>query len=203
MTLPIAEGILFKACSITGIYPETLRARGRVKVLARTRQAVMYAIKQRTDWSYPQIARFVGVKDHTTVIHGIRVVPEYIRLEPDYREFVNQLMNAEEVLPLGTREALVKAGVPSMVPNSNGDLRRPKTACAPPVKRFNIEAMMEAKKPKPKPIREFLEYQGDRCVVVNEDGFDQNELAAESNLIAGSAMLAKALHKALAARLQA
>lgn len=39
---------------------------------ARSRQEAMWELRRHTRLSLPQIARQVGVKDHTTVLHGIR-----------------------------------------------------------------------------------------------------------------------------------
>ena len=111
--LAIAEGILFRACAITGIYPEDLRSRKRATMIARTRQAVMYAIRTRVgqDISLPIIAKLVGLNDHTTVVHAMKVMPGRMESDPVLKQFVEKLMAAEPIPPTTLKEALIKAGI--------------------------------------------------------------------------------------------
>lgn len=48
----------------------------RQRDLVRWRQALMEACKRYTTRSLPEIGRMLGGKDHTTVLHGVRVVTE-------------------------------------------------------------------------------------------------------------------------------
>lgn len=44
----------------------------RFRKIAHARQEAMYELRQAGRWSFPQIARAVGRKDHSVVIHGCR-----------------------------------------------------------------------------------------------------------------------------------
>ena len=44
----------------------------RTRRVARARQAVMHALRTERKLSFPVIARIRGLKDHATVIHGVR-----------------------------------------------------------------------------------------------------------------------------------
>lgn len=52
--------------------PREMRAGARERRVAHPRQEAMWRIYQTGRYSYPQIARFLGYKDHTTIIHGVR-----------------------------------------------------------------------------------------------------------------------------------
>lgn len=42
----------------------------RTKDVIQARQELMYRLRTETTWSLPRIGRFIGNRDHTTVIHG-------------------------------------------------------------------------------------------------------------------------------------
>ena len=52
--------------------PDEMRAGLRERGVAPPRHEAMWRIYQTGRYSYPQIARFSGYKDHTTVLHGVR-----------------------------------------------------------------------------------------------------------------------------------
>jgi chromosomal replication initiator protein len=55
-----------------GLTREQIRTPTRRHRMSHPRQEAMWEIKQRTTLSLGQIARVVNVRDHTTVLHGIR-----------------------------------------------------------------------------------------------------------------------------------
>ena len=48
----------------------------RTRTIARPRQIAMYLAKQLTTRSLPEIGRRFGGRDHTTIMHGVRVIDE-------------------------------------------------------------------------------------------------------------------------------
>ena len=62
----VADIALIYGVTLTDIYSSR-----RSKVISAARHHVMFEISQRTEWSLPQIGRFLN-RDHTTVLHGIR-----------------------------------------------------------------------------------------------------------------------------------
>ena len=106
MTLAIAEGVLVRAALLTGCQPTLIRKRTRKHHIVRIRQAMMYVIRKRTNWSYPMIARFLGLKDHSTIIHGEDVALKYAAVNSDFAKLLEELMEAEEVVPFSTEEML-------------------------------------------------------------------------------------------------
>jgi chromosomal replication initiator protein len=51
---------------------EELLSNSRERHIAWPRQEAMWEMRQRTKMSLPQIARRLGLKDHTTIHHGIK-----------------------------------------------------------------------------------------------------------------------------------
>lgn len=65
---------------------ELLSPRRDVRIV-RARHVAMYLAKQLTDYSYPQIARRFGDRDHTTVMHACRKIEGL--LEADWQTRAN------------------------------------------------------------------------------------------------------------------
>jgi chromosomal replication initiator protein len=55
-----------------GISIDALRSRDQTHDIAHPRQEAMYLMHKTGRYSMPQIGRYFGGKDHTTVLHGIR-----------------------------------------------------------------------------------------------------------------------------------
>lgn len=53
------------------ITPDDIRGECRKRCFARPRHEAMY-LARCAGWSYPHIARVIGGRDHSTVIHGAR-----------------------------------------------------------------------------------------------------------------------------------
>ncbi len=68
------ESILLKVSAYFNIQKEELKKTKRNKNLVRPRQIAMYLIRELTDYSLPEIARFFGSKHHTTILYAHRKV---------------------------------------------------------------------------------------------------------------------------------
>ena len=67
------DSMVMAACEAYCITKAEFKGSGRVSEFVRPRQAVCYVLRtRRTDMSFPQIARVVGKKDHSTVIHAVQ-----------------------------------------------------------------------------------------------------------------------------------
>jgi chromosomal replication initiator protein len=58
--------------------PEDLLGARRSRAIARPRQAAMYLAKTLTTRSYPDIGRRFGGRDHTTVLHAVKVIEKLV-----------------------------------------------------------------------------------------------------------------------------
>ena len=69
---PIAERI----CKATGVSMEEVRSARRSERLVMTRWAIAYWTTRQTGHSLPAIGRFLGGKDHTSILHAVRRYPQ-------------------------------------------------------------------------------------------------------------------------------
>lgn len=170
-----AEGILIEVCKLTKIAPSVLRSRSRIRKIARARQACAYTLRRRTNWSMPQIARFLGLSDHTTIVHAIRVAADLIERDPAFKRMIIELMWAPPAMPLSSQH--MGANFAFEVP--------------PPTRMQVKRAVKNLPKP-PKPVFERVEADG-RHFTMDEDGHCGAGRLAKRNMIAGSRLLAEAI----------
>lgn len=76
-----AHAVLRRVSNDTGVTVAEMQSHSRAKRISRARQKAMYEIREECKWSYPRIAKLLGGRDHTTVIHGVKA--HAARLEPD------------------------------------------------------------------------------------------------------------------------
>lgn len=69
---PTMRSILRHVAEETGVSAAELIGQGRKASIVRARQYAMYRMRQETRQSLPQIGAFLGGRDHTTVLHGVR-----------------------------------------------------------------------------------------------------------------------------------
>ena len=78
-------------CRVWGIKRSTLLSKTRPKWVVEPRHAFMYLAYYMTGNSTPIIGRFLGGRDHTTIIHGHRRASELKRAD---KEFAHKLEKA-------------------------------------------------------------------------------------------------------------
>jgi chromosomal replication initiator protein len=91
-----AEGLLVsKIQRAVAIYFEIpvqeMWSERRAHAVARPRQIAMYLTRELTGYSLPRIGRCFGNRDHTTVLHAIRVVDILCEKRGDFRDAVREL----------------------------------------------------------------------------------------------------------------
>ncbi len=99
MTLAVAESILLRACDITNLTPDDLRSKSRKAPISRVRFAIMYAVRRRTEWSFPMIASFLCLKDHSSVIYAVKEAPKIYARDAGFAALVAELMFAPWLMP--------------------------------------------------------------------------------------------------------
>jgi chromosomal replication initiator protein len=72
---------------------EDLCGRSRRRPLVTARQIGMYVFRELTDYSYPQIAREFGGRDHTTVMHAVEKITDLMAERRQIYEQVSELIN--------------------------------------------------------------------------------------------------------------
>lgn len=69
-----------------------LKAKKRTAAIVYPRQIAMYLARELTDFSLPEIGRFFGGKDHTTVIYGLDKIKERLSTDDKLRILVNRMI---------------------------------------------------------------------------------------------------------------
>jgi chromosomal replication initiation ATPase DnaA len=78
-------------CKHLGINRSVMTSPTRTKDWVKARQLAMYLIRRLTYYSYPQIGKMFGDRDHTTVLWACRVAGERYRTDPEYQDLVETL----------------------------------------------------------------------------------------------------------------
>ena len=74
-----------------GFTVDALCGPSRTRPLVTARQVAMYLVRNRTDYSYPAIARVFGGRDHTTVIHAVDKITTHMKERRQLYEQVTEL----------------------------------------------------------------------------------------------------------------
>lgn len=69
---------------------EDIVSQCRLQTLVRVRFAII-KIGREMGYTYPHIAKYLGNRDHTTIIHGFRQCNNLILYDDDFREFFDKL----------------------------------------------------------------------------------------------------------------
>ena len=85
--------ILEETAKMFGWTIEDLCGRSRRRPLVTARQIGMYVFRELTDYSYPQIAREFGGRDHTTVMHAVEKITGQIAERRAIYDQVCELIN--------------------------------------------------------------------------------------------------------------
>lgn len=70
-----------------------LKAKKRTSSIVYPRQIAMYLARELTDFSLPEIGKFFGGKDHTTVIYGFDKIKEKLNQDEKLKILVNRLIH--------------------------------------------------------------------------------------------------------------
>jgi chromosomal replication initiator protein len=85
--------ILDETAKMFGWTIDDLCGRSRRRPLVTARQIGMYVFRELTDYSYPQIAREFGGRDHTTVMHAVEKITDQMAERRVIYEQVGELIN--------------------------------------------------------------------------------------------------------------
>ena len=70
---------------------ETVYQKTRRKEVVRSRQVVMYLLREDFNISYPMIGKELGGRDHTTVIHSYTKIKGELERDPTLNQDIEQL----------------------------------------------------------------------------------------------------------------
>ncbi len=78
-----ADAILKLVALQFAIRTTDIRSDKRTRRLSVPRQICMYLMRRHLLMSYPEIGKFMGGKDHTTILHGVTRIGELMRTDPE------------------------------------------------------------------------------------------------------------------------
>lgn len=83
--------IVEKVAKYYQLSPKELRSKSRISNIKTARQVAMYILSKDLKLSTNKIATEVGVKDHSTVIHGIRKIDQDLKLNFALRDQIEEI----------------------------------------------------------------------------------------------------------------
>jgi chromosomal replication initiation ATPase DnaA len=82
-----AHPAVFAVARFYAMKPSTLIHGGKARCYSRPRHVLMWVLRQ-TGMSYPAIAKELKLRNHTSVLHGVRMVEANLRLIEQAREIL-------------------------------------------------------------------------------------------------------------------
>ena len=83
--------VVEKVAKYYQLSPKELRSKSRVSNIKTARQIAMYILSKDLKLSTNKIASEVGVKDHSTVIHGVRKIDQDLKLNFTLRDQIEEI----------------------------------------------------------------------------------------------------------------
>ncbi len=87
------EDIQKKVAGYYNINPKEMRSSKRSRTVAFPRQIAMYAAKELTQQSLPEIGEAFGGKDHTTVLYAVRKIDRMRRESSEFDEEIQRILS--------------------------------------------------------------------------------------------------------------
>jgi chromosomal replication initiator protein len=88
---PMVATIQRTVADYFGMDPDDMKAETRHRAVSHPRQIAMFLARELTGHSLPQIGKFFGGRDHTTVIHAVRTIQGQVKASVDVAEEVEWL----------------------------------------------------------------------------------------------------------------
>lgn len=86
-----ARQILDEICHYYTVPMKLIKGPQRDRSIARPRQILMYLLKKRTGMTLDEIADFLGGKDHSTIIHGVKNIESLLITNPRILKEVDEI----------------------------------------------------------------------------------------------------------------
>lgn len=99
---PFLSDIILHTAEVFQLTVDDIKGRSRVQYIVRARHAACYLAGEMTVMSLPQIGDRMGGRDHSTILHACRAVPEIMKRDRHYADSIDlireRVSNATEVL---------------------------------------------------------------------------------------------------------
>lgn len=80
---PTTSEIMESVCDVYSLNITDLHSQDRHRRLARPRQVAMYLARKMTPRSSTEIGRYIGGRDHSTVLHAVAQIERLVPDDPD------------------------------------------------------------------------------------------------------------------------
>ena len=85
--------IINVVASELNIKPSDIKSKKRTATVANARRVVIYLARDLTHNSMPDIAKFLGMKDHSSISHNIKKANELIEKDQNFKLIIQNLKN--------------------------------------------------------------------------------------------------------------
>ncbi len=86
-----ADAILKLVALQFNVRTTDLRSDQRARRMSLPRQICMYLLRKHLLMSYPEIGKFLGGKDHTTILHGVSKIAELQKNDPEILSYITSI----------------------------------------------------------------------------------------------------------------
>ncbi|CAO0824429.1 Chromosomal replication initiator protein DnaA [Desulfarculales bacterium] len=105
------EEVLSTVAGQFGVKVSDLKGFRKTRKVSQPRQVAMYLARRLTRSSFPEIGRYFGGKDHSTIIKGVKKIEEMLRENPELAELIRS-----------TERLLTEGGLPSTAKLKDGGM---------------------------------------------------------------------------------
>ena len=88
----LVDKIINEVCREFDVTEDEIKSKKRVESISFARQVAMYIMRELTDLSLPDIGRYFGGKDHSTVHHSIKKVETKMEMSTSFRDRMNGII---------------------------------------------------------------------------------------------------------------
>ncbi len=107
--IPTIHAIQQAVCARFRVRLIDMLSRRRDQRIARPRQVAMWIVRQTTLHSLPEIGRAFGDRDHTTVIHALKVIERLITSDYQFASVVWELVqDIDSIESVSIRRAMIR-----------------------------------------------------------------------------------------------
>ena len=85
------DDILKVVCKHFDLEPAAIHTKSRKREVVQARQIAMYLAKNHTDFSTSKIGKFIGNKDHATVLHACKTVKGQLEVDKSFNAEVQEI----------------------------------------------------------------------------------------------------------------
>lgn len=126
MSAPITmRSILAEVCAERGVTEADVLSQSRKRRIAHPRHEVMWRCKQvkrqdgRDRYSLPQIGAFLGGRDHTTALHGVRAHKARLADQAHPQGQTSRVDDCERLIPPDGDNSIIPVGASRIAPTED------------------------------------------------------------------------------------